>query len=228
MIGSQLAPHDEQRQVGGEVEAIERAHALAARADDGAQRVEEGQARLAVAEVGHAAPHLGHVVARAQADAREHAADLGPQPAGGAGDERQHPLRAGQRGRAQQRADAVAQAAARDEDEALAQLGVLIGELHRHAAAQRVPDDRRALDADQLQQVADAAGEGAQRVVAARLGRGAVAQEVGRDDVVGVGQRGPHGLPGQRVRADAVEQDDGRSLARAEIADAVAVEHRGA
>ena len=35
---------------------------------------------------------------------------------------------------------------ARDEDEALAQLGVLVGQLHRHAAAQRVPDDRRALD----------------------------------------------------------------------------------
>ena len=227
MIGSQ-SPHDEQRQVGGEVQAIERAHALAARAHHGAQGVEEGQACLAVAEVGHAASYLGHVVARPQPDAREHAAHLGPQPAGRTGDERQHPLRAGERGRAQQRADAVAQAAARDEDEALAQLGVLIGELHRHAAAQRVPDDRGALDADELQQVAHAAGEGPQRVVAAGLGRGAVAQEVGRDDVVGLGQRGPHRLPGQRVGADAVEQDDGRSFARAVVADAVAVEHRSA
>jgi hypothetical protein len=122
----------------------------------------------------------------------------------------------------------VAEPAARDEDEALAQLGVLIGELHRHAAAQRVPDDRGALDTDQLQQVAYSAGEGPQRVVAAGLGRGAMAQEVGRDDVVGLGQRGPHRLPGQRVGADAVEQDDGRSLACAEVADVVAVEDRGA
>jgi hypothetical protein len=189
---------------------------------------EEGQACLAVAEVGHAPAHLGHVVARAQPDARECAAHFGPQPAGRARDERQHPLRAGQRSRAQQRAHAVAEAAARDEDEALAQLGVLIGELHRHAAAQRVPDDRGALEADQLQQVAHAAGEGPQGVVAAGLGRGAVTQEVGRDDVVGLGQRGPHRLPGQRVGADAVQQDDGRSLARTVVADAVAVEHRGA
>jgi hypothetical protein len=122
----------------------------------------------------------------------------------------------------------VAQGATGDEHEALAQLGVLVGELHRHAPAQRVPDDGRALDADQLQQVAHAAGEGPQRVVAARLGRGSVAEEVRRDDVVGVGQRRPHRLPGQRVRADPVEQDDGRSLARAQVADAVAVEHGGA
>jgi hypothetical protein len=122
----------------------------------------------------------------------------------------------------------VAEPAAGDEDQALAQLRVLIGELHRHAAAQRVPHERRPLDAEHLQEVAHAAGEGAQRVIAARLGGGAVAQEVGGDDVVALGQRGRHRLPGERGRADAVQQDDGLPLSPAAVADGVAVEDCGA
>ena len=67
-------------------------------------------------------------------------------------------------------------------------LGELVGELHRHAAAERVPDERRALVPEREQQVADPAGVGAQRVVAAGLGRLAVAEQVGGDDGEALGQ----------------------------------------
>ena len=63
-----------------------------------------------------------------------------------------------QRGRAQQQVDLAAEAAAGDEHEALAALGELVGKLHRDPAAERVPDERRALVAERDQQVADAAG----------------------------------------------------------------------
>src|SRR5947208_16773210 len=53
-----LAPHDHRRHLGGEVETVGGAHALAARVDDGAQRVNEGAAAVRVAERGVAAPDL--------------------------------------------------------------------------------------------------------------------------------------------------------------------------
>ena len=111
--------------------------------------------------------------------------------------ERQQRRHARQRGAAQQRADLAPEAAARDQHQALDALGELVEELHRHAAAERVPDDRRALDADRREQVADAGGVRAERVVAARRGRVAVADQVGRDHRVvarpGAAPRPPSG-----------------------------------
>ena len=78
----------------------------------------------------------------------------------------------------------AAEAAAGDQREPLDALRELVEELHRHAAAERVPDDRRALDADRGEQVADARRVRAERVVAARRRGVAVADEVGRDDRV--------------------------------------------
>ena len=75
----------------------------------------------------------------------------------------------------------AAEAAAGDQDEALAALGELVGELHRDAAAERVADDRRAVVAERDHRVADGARVCAERVVAARLGRLAVAQQIGRE-----------------------------------------------
>ena len=84
------------------------------------------------------------------------------------GDERQHELGAGQRRGAQGQADVGTEPAAGDEDEAGAPLRVLVGELHGDAAAERVADDGRAVVAEDIEQVAQPAGGGAQRVVAGR------------------------------------------------------------
>ena len=111
------------------------------------------------------------------------------------GEQRQHELGAGQRGRPQQQADLAAQAAAVDEHQALAALGELVGELHGDAAAQRVADDRRPLVAERDEQVAHAAGVGAERVVAAWLGRLAVAEQVGREHGEAIGQLRHDALP---------------------------------
>ena len=73
---------------------------------------------------------------------------------------------AGQRGGAQDGADLGPEAAAGDQDQALDHLGELVGELHRDAAAERVADQGGALVAEREQQVAQAGGEVAQRVVA--------------------------------------------------------------
>jgi hypothetical protein len=76
--------------------------------------------------------------------------------------------RAGQGGAAQERADVVTEAAAGDQDQALGALGELVEELHRDATAERVADDRRPLDPDRRQQVADRRRVRPQRVVAPR------------------------------------------------------------
>ena len=70
------------------------------------------------------------------------------------------------------------------------------------------PTTRRALVAERDQQVAHAAGVRAERVVAARLGRVAVAEQVGRDHGEVARQVGHHPLPGRRARGDAVDQHE--------------------
>ena len=87
----------------------------------------------------------------------------------------------GQCRRAQDRADVGAEAAAGDQHQALDQLRKLVGELQRDTAAEGVPDQRGPLVAERQQQVAQAAGEAAERVVPAAGLREPVAGEVGGD-----------------------------------------------
>ena len=114
--------------------------------------------------------------------------------------------------------------AARDEHEPLDPLGELVGELHRDPAAHRVADHRRALVAERGQQVAQPARVGAERVVAARLGRAAVAEQVRRDHRVALGQRRDHLAPGVGARGDAVDEQQHRAGPRRVVRDGVAVE----
>jgi len=51
----------------------------------------------------------------------------------------------------------------------LAVLGMLIEELHRHSAAQRVADDSGPADAQLIEEVMQTGSEGARRIVGARL-----------------------------------------------------------
>ena len=139
------------------------------------------------------------------------------------GEQRQHELGAGQGRGAQQRMHLAAEAAAGDEHEALAALGELVGELHRDPAAERVADDRRAVVAERDHRVAHGARVGAERVVAARLRRLAVAEQVGREHGVLVGELVDRRLPLVRAAGDPVDEDDQRALAAVAKADAVAV-----
>jgi hypothetical protein len=82
----------------------------------------------------------------------------------------------------------VAKPAARDQPEALDPLGELVEELHRNPAAEGVADDRGAVDPDGGEQVPDAAGMSAERVVAADRGRVAMPEQVRGDHRVAVGQ----------------------------------------
>ena len=120
--------------------------------------------------------------------------------------------------------DLAAETAAPDQDEALDALGELVGELHRDPAAEGVADDRGAVVAEGGDEVADAARVGAERVVAARLGRVAVAEQVGRDDRVLGGEAGDDRRPGVRGARDAVQEDEQRALAALVEAHAVTVE----
>ena len=78
----------------------------------------------------------------------------------------------------------------------------------RHAAAERVADDRRVRVAERADQVANTARVGAERVVAARLRRVAVAEQVRRHHRVVLGERLDHVLPRLPAARDPVDQDD--------------------
>jgi hypothetical protein len=74
-----------------------------------------------------------------------------------------------------------------------------------------VPDQAEPVVPERGEQVADAAGVAAERVVAARLGRLAVAEQVGRDDVRVLAEPLHDLLPLLGARGDAVHQRDDRS-----------------
>src|SRR2546427_365534 len=189
-----LAPHDHGGQLGGEVQAVGGVHALAPRVDDGAQRVDERLAAVRVAERGVALPDLLQVGRGAEAgapDEARHPSHRVEEPL--RADDGQHPLRAREGRRAQHRVHLAPEAAARHQHQALAALGELIRELHGDAAAERVPDDRGARNPEHLEEIADAVRVRAERVVAARLGGAAVAEEVRGDDGVALGEPGQHG-----------------------------------
>jgi hypothetical protein len=124
----------------------------------------------------------------------------------------------------------AAEAAGVDQHQALDALRELVGELHRDAPAERVADQAEPVVPERGEQVADAAGVAAERVVAARLGRLAVAEQVGRDDVRRLAEPLHHPLPLGGARGDAVDQgDDGAAavLAGLGVAHQVAVHREG-
>ena len=220
-----LAPDDQRRHALSKIEAIGRAHPLARRIDDRACGVEEGAARPRVAQRREPERRSTHVGVRAQADpAHQRAGEPGDLARPPSREQREHPLGTGQRRRAEHPPDLLAQAAARHEREALDALGELVGELHRDPAAHRVADDGRALVPERGHQVAQPVGVGAERVVAARLGRAAVAEQVRRDDGVPLGQRRDHLAPGVRARGDPVDEQHDRSGPRRGVRDGVAVQ----
>ena len=140
------------------------------------------------------------------------------------GDHAQHLLGAGEGGRAQDQVDLAAEAAARDEDEAVHPVGEEVVELHRDAAAERVPDEGDPLDAEVVEQVAQGGGVRAERVVAGRLGRLAVAEEVRHHDAVVVvdlvDEVGPLALRAE----DAVDEEHDGAGAAVDVRQVVAVE----
>ena len=179
------APHDQRRDGRGVGQVVVGVDALAAGVDHGPGGGQEGAAGVGIAERGEAVPDLGEVTAGPQPHRAEHPSGRGdPVTHPSRRDDRQHVLGAGQGGRAQQRADLAAEPAAGDEHEPVDPLGEEVGEDHRDAAAQRVPDQGHLGDAELVEQVAQGGRVRAQRVVADRLRGLAVAEQVGHDQPV--------------------------------------------
>ena len=120
--------------------------------------------------------------------------------------------------------DLGAEAAGGDQHHPLGALGELVGELHRHAAAEAVADHGHLVDAQHRQQVAHAVGVAAHAVVGARLGRLPVAQQVRGDHGVAPGQRVDDRLPGGVVAAQAVQEQQDGALARLHVGASVTVD----
>ena len=119
-----------------------------------------------------------------------------------------------QRGDPQCDVDVFGHAAGAHQDQAFDQLGELVGELHRHATAQRVTDHGDPVDVEHAEQVPHAVGVGGHRVVGAGLIGLAVAQQIWGDDGEPLRQLGLNRAPRGGVVADTVNQQNGRPGAR--------------
>ena len=138
--------------------------------------------------------------------------------------ERQHELRPRQDRGTDQQVHVAPQTAARDEHEALDALGELVRHLHRDAAAEGVADHGRAAVAERCEEVSDPARVGPQGVVAARLGRLPVPEQVGRHDRVALREGLDDLLPGERAARDAVDEDHDGAPAGLLVAHPVAMQ----
>ena len=115
-----------------------------------------------------------------------------------------------QRGPPEGDVDVLGDAARADQDQPFNQLRELVGELHRHPAAQGMTHDGRPLDIEHAEQVAHPVGVCRNRVVGAWLVGSPVAQQVRGDHGEPLGELGLHGVPGSGVVADAVDQQNRR------------------
>jgi hypothetical protein len=187
--------------------------------------VHERLAGIHVAERGESRRDLLEVVAGPQSEAPERRRHRLARVAQRLGDEqRQHVLRGRQGHQPEHQVDLLAEAAARHQRQAVEALRELVSQLHRDPAAERVPDVAGPLDLERDHQVANPAGVGAQRVVAARLGGIAVAQQVRSQHREVTGQLRQDLIPGRRAPGDAVDQHYRRPLAADPEADAVPVQ----
>ncbi len=109
--------------------------------------------------------------------------------------------------------DVLGDATGRDQHEAIHHVWELVGELHRYAAAERVPDDGDVLDAERRQKIPHAVGVRGYRVIRAWLVGTAVTQQVRCDDRVLLGEVGNDLGPRRRVVADSVQEQYCRTLA---------------
>ena len=219
------APDHRHRHRLGEVGAVGHGDDLALPVDDRADHVPDrgpgGRVAERVVDLGH----LVEVAGRLEAGAGQRdQPGLAEVPDAGEGQQPHHLVEAGRGDRPDRRAHLGAEAAGGDQDHPLGALGELVGELHRHPAAEAVPDHGHLVDAEHGEQVAHAVGVAADAVVGARLVREPVAEQVGGDHRVAAGQRVDHRLPGRVVAAQPVQQQQRRPLAGLDEGAAVAVD----
>jgi len=205
------APDDERGKLGGELQPVVGADALAADADHGTERPKKSRPAVRIGQRVVAAADLLGGGSRAEADTPspldDGAARLGHRRAT---EEPEHVLRAGKGEGPQQQVHLPPETAAPNQHEALAELRELVGELHGHAAAERVSDDRGALVPEDDEHIPEERRVRAQRIVTRRLRRLPVAEEVRRDDREPAGEQRADPRPCLRVARHPVnEQQDG-------------------
>lgn len=218
-----VAPHDQRGEVCGQVQTVERVDGLPAGLDDATDGAYERLAILGAGQRRVRAPHLAQPGC-AETELAQEVEDVGAPIGNQAREHQRHQVLGTREGdQSQQQAHFAAEAAAADEHQPVAQFRVLVRELHRHAAAERVPDDGGTGHVDRGQEVAQPAGERAERIVAHRFRRLAVAEQVGCDHVVVLGEPRVDGAPGLGAACKAVDEHHGLAATAAPVADFVTV-----
>lgn len=208
------APHDPHRHRLGEVGAVGHRDDLALPVDHRAGDVTRGPPGGRVLEGVEDPGDLVEVAGLPAADGGEGAQPRDAQvPQAGQGEDAHQLVEAGRGDRADAGMHLGPEAAGRHDHQALGALGELVGELHRHATAEAVPDDGHLVDAEHGEQVAHAVGVAAHAVVGAGLVGPAVAEQVGRDHGEPPAQPLDHRLPGGVVAGQAVQEQQRRASA---------------
>jgi len=139
-------------------------------------------------------------------------------------DHQQDQLRSRRRQDPQYPAQVGAKAAAADENQSLAVITMLIGELHRHTATKRPTDHRRPRDAELIEQITQPCRERSQRIITARLGGFTVSEQIRRHHPVSLQQMRQDRPPGRRTSRHAMNQQQRLAGSRLPKGNPVAVQ----
>ena len=218
-----ITPDDQCRHPGGEIEPIHGAHRLSTGIYDCTKRADKGLSVLRLGQRRIRPPHLdGPGVAKS--GSVEKLNEVITTVSYEAGEkERQCVLDARGREKAQKPVHLSAQTPTTDEDEPITVLRELVGELHGDAAAKRLADHGCPSDAQDVQEVAQYAGLGAQGIVARRFGGSSVADQVRRDNVVLTREQWNRRFPGLRAASDPMNEQDGGTVTGSAEAHVMAV-----
>jgi hypothetical protein len=222
-----VAPEDQGRDGSGQVESIVGADRLPARVDHGAHRADERVAVLRFGQRCIGAPHLGDVRSPQAAVVQECPEDVTEVANEARADDRQQEFGAGQCKQAENPAHFATESPTAGKHQPLAELRVLVGELHRDSAAERLPDHGGAIDPQCTdEQIADPARMRTQRIIAHRLRGLAMPEKVGRNDRVVACKIGHDAQPSARATCHPMNQQNDGTLARHPVAHTVAMEGR--
>ncbi len=209
-----LRPDDHRRNVVGKVLHLDEGATLSGGCDDRPQRGEERGSPGLVAQRLFGSAQVDDVLRSQTQRAMQAGSPVEPpHPRPHRGVEQQRS--SGHSGGAKHEMHFLAETACRHQHEPTYALGIVVREVHRDRTAQRVPADRRVLDAGRGEERVQRRREIIELIAAGRLVGASMAEQIDGDHLQpAIGERQDRAVPGVAVGGEAVDEHDDGALVR--------------
>jgi hypothetical protein len=211
-------PHEQRRNPPSQITAIKHSNHLPTNIDHRPQRTKKSRPSSPIPQRHVPLPRIPRVRPKVQQRKQS-------RHPGHAGEQRQHQL-SPRRGREpQQRMHIPINPTTGHQNKPRTPLRKLIGELHSHAAPERVTNNRHPINVEDPKKVTQTTRISRRRIVRPRLVGPTMTKQIRRDDGVALSQRRQQMRPGAGVITDPVHEQQRRPTAGHPVGPAVAVDH---